>query len=169
LRSKDHSVADSHVLQYIYAILFGFSGAGFIALWARMGLLFGELEAPTVFGALCFGRGLGSIVAGPISSALLAAGNEADFARITTHWAGVAGGRWRGVIACTGTVMLLTTLLLVIAWCCWIWQERATEIKEWLQRRWRKDVLISGGQRPESMSLTGLAMRSREVLARQKL
>ena len=54
-----------------YALVFGASGAGFIALWARMGTLFGEKDAPMVYSVMCAGRGLGSIVSGPISSAIV--------------------------------------------------------------------------------------------------
>jgi MFS family permease len=54
-----------------YAVVFGASGAGYIALWARMGTLFGEKDAPMVYSVMCAGRGLGSIASGPISSALL--------------------------------------------------------------------------------------------------
>ena len=54
-----------------YAIIFGASGAAYIALWARMGTLFGEKDAPMVYSLMCAGRGLGSIASGPISSAIL--------------------------------------------------------------------------------------------------
>lgn len=64
--------AKSFAALIIFAFLFGSFGSGFLALWARMGTLFGEKDAPMVYSTMCFGRGIGSILSGPISSALLA-------------------------------------------------------------------------------------------------
>lgn len=54
-----------------FAFLFGCFGGGYLALWARMGTLFGEKDAHMVYSTLCFGRGLGVILCGPISQVLL--------------------------------------------------------------------------------------------------
>lgn len=62
--------ANSFGMLIAYALVFGTFGAGYIALWARMGTLFGEKDAPMVYSVMCAGRGI-SIASGPISSAIL--------------------------------------------------------------------------------------------------
>lgn len=63
--------ANNLAMLIVFALLFGTSGAGFLALWARIGTLFGEKDAPMVYGVLCCTRGIGSIASGPISLAML--------------------------------------------------------------------------------------------------
>ncbi|KAK5102766.1 hypothetical protein LTS08_003566 [Lithohypha guttulata] len=57
-----------------FAFLFGCFAGGFIVLWARMGTLFGERDAATIYSYMCLGRGVGGLVSGPISQALLLLG-----------------------------------------------------------------------------------------------
>ena len=54
-----------------FALLFGAFGAGFMALWPRMGTMFGEKDASMIYSIMSFGRGIGSIASGPISTALV--------------------------------------------------------------------------------------------------
>lgn len=59
--------ANNLAMLIVFALLFGTSGAGSLALWARVETLFGEEDAPMVYGVLCCTRGIGSIASGPIS------------------------------------------------------------------------------------------------------
>lgn len=83
-----------------YAFLFGSFGAGFLALWARMGTLFGEKDAQMVYSTLCAGRGVGSILSGPVSQILLAQPSASEF------W-----GHYGGVIVFVGSCMAASGLM----------------------------------------------------------
>jgi hypothetical protein len=63
--------AKSLPLLIVYAIFFSATGSGYTVLWPRMGTLFNETHANQVFGLLSLGRGIGAIVAAPISAALI--------------------------------------------------------------------------------------------------
>lgn len=65
------SFANSLAYLISFSILFGAFGSGFLALWPRMGTLYGESNASMVFSIMSMGRGLGVIASGPISAALL--------------------------------------------------------------------------------------------------
>lgn len=65
------SVATSLAYLFPFAILFGSFGSGFLALWPRMGTMFGEKDASMIYSLMSFGRGLGMIASGPMSTALL--------------------------------------------------------------------------------------------------
>ena len=57
----------------VFSLLYGFFGGGYVSLWAKMGLSLSD--DPTValvtFGVFCFLKGVGNVIAGPISAALL--------------------------------------------------------------------------------------------------
>jgi predicted MFS family arabinose efflux permease len=57
----------------VFAILYGFFAAGFTALWGRMGTAVSRdsSSAFAAFGLFNFGKGLGNVLAGPISAAML--------------------------------------------------------------------------------------------------
>ena len=97
--------ANSFGMLIAFALVFGSSGAGYIALWARMGTLFGEKDAHMVYSMMCAGRGLGSIASGPISTALL--GNE-----IIKHAYGAA--RYRNLILFAGSSLAVSAGLGMI-------------------------------------------------------
>ncbi|KAK4940698.1 hypothetical protein LTR10_019208 [Elasticomyces elasticus] len=63
--------ASSFGLLIAFALVFGASASGFIALWPRIGTLFGEPDASMIYSFMSLGRGLGAIASGPISTALL--------------------------------------------------------------------------------------------------
>lgn len=87
----------------VFAFLFGSFGSGFLALWARIGTLFGEKDAPMVYSSMCFGRGIGSILSGPISSALLS---------LTRVEAGAFGaGKFAGIIWFVGSCMAASAIV----------------------------------------------------------
>ncbi|KAF2129378.1 MFS general substrate transporter, partial [Dothidotthia symphoricarpi CBS 119687] len=57
-----------------FVLLYGFFGAGYTAMWARMvSAVSGEAAAAqAMFGLFCFGKGVGNVLAGPIGAGLLA-------------------------------------------------------------------------------------------------
>jgi predicted MFS family arabinose efflux permease len=57
----------------VFAILYGFFAAGFTALWGRMGTAVStdSSSAFAAFGLFNFGKGIGNVLAGPISAAML--------------------------------------------------------------------------------------------------
>ncbi|KAF2624211.1 MFS general substrate transporter [Macroventuria anomochaeta] len=57
----------------LFALLYGFFGAGYTAMWARMATAVSEepSAAQAIFGMFNFGKGVGNIAAGPISAGLL--------------------------------------------------------------------------------------------------
>ncbi|KAI1619213.1 major facilitator superfamily domain-containing protein, partial [Exophiala viscosa] len=63
--------ADSFGLLIAFALAFGGTASGFLALWPRIGTLFGESDASMIYSFMSCGRGLGAIVSGPISTALI--------------------------------------------------------------------------------------------------
>lgn len=65
------SGANGKAVLIAFAFIFGCFAGGFIVLWARMGTLFGERDAAMVYSSMSAGRGLGGILSGPVSQALL--------------------------------------------------------------------------------------------------
>ena len=89
----------------VFAMIYGFFGAGYTAMWARMGTA--VTNEPTAafaaFGLLNFGKGVGNVLAGPIGGAFLALRNAVD--------AGTYGAaRYETVILFTGSCMLVSAL-----------------------------------------------------------
>ena len=66
-------LASSFAVLAIFAIIYGFFGAGYTATWGRMGTsVSSEPNAAfTAFGLLNFGKGVGNVLAGPIGGALV--------------------------------------------------------------------------------------------------
>ena len=66
-------LARSFTLLILFAIVYGFFGAGYVAMWARMGSAVTEepTAALATFGLFCFGKGVGNVCAGPISGKLI--------------------------------------------------------------------------------------------------
>jgi len=91
-------LAESLPVLLVFAIIYGFFGAGFTATWARMSMSItdDDTAGPIVFSLLNFGKGVGNVLAGPIGGALMAD-------------AGAVGGKGRGdyrwVVVFTGTCM----------------------------------------------------------------
>jgi len=57
----------------VFALVYGFFGAGYVALWGRMGTAVSSepTAAFAAFGLFNFGKGVGNVLAGPISGSLL--------------------------------------------------------------------------------------------------
>ncbi|KAL4970839.1 major facilitator superfamily domain-containing protein [Aspergillus stella-maris] len=84
----------------VFAIVYGFFGAGFTAIWARMSTAITDdaTAGPIVFALLNFGKGVGNVLAGPIGGALVSGSSYGD-----SKGSGPAGYRW--VIVFTGVCM----------------------------------------------------------------
>ncbi|MCJ1441733.1 MAG: hypothetical protein MMC23_002225 [Stictis urceolatum] len=60
-------------LLVVFALVYGFFGAGFVSMWARMITAISDepSAAMTILGIFSFGKGVGNVLAGPISAGLL--------------------------------------------------------------------------------------------------
>lgn len=83
----------------VFVLMYGFFGAGYTALWARMVSTVSEEPSASqaIFGTFCFGKGIGNILAGPIGAGLLG-------------WSGgdYGHGMYKVVIIFTGVCLLLS-------------------------------------------------------------
>lgn len=83
----------SEPMLYVFAITWGLSGGGFAATWSgcakAMRNTCAHLDTGLVISLMCTGKGIASLIAGPISEQLLKAGNwdNADFAYGTQYGA----------------------------------------------------------------------------------
>lgn len=87
----------------VFAIIYGFFGAGYTAMWARMGTAVTTDPATgfAAFGLLNVGKGVGNVLAGPIGGALLAARSAADKASYGSD-------RYETVVLFTGSCMFVS-------------------------------------------------------------
>ncbi|OAA79454.1 Major facilitator superfamily transporter [Akanthomyces lecanii RCEF 1005] len=93
-------LARSLALLVCFAVAYGFFGAGYTAMWARMSSNVCKSNgdsASLVFGLLNFGKGLGNVFAGPIGGNLVARGGS-------QFGGGALEYRW--VVVFTGVCML---------------------------------------------------------------
>ena len=92
-------LAQSFVLLCIFAVVYGFFGAGYTAMWARMGttVTSDTTAAFTAFGLFNFGKGLGNVFAGPIGANLLIDSSD------TVEYGAT---RYKAVVLFTGSCML---------------------------------------------------------------
>lgn len=91
-------LAESLPVLLVFAIIYGFFGAGFTATWARMSMSItdDDTAGPIVFSLLNFGKGVGNVLAGPIGGALIADAKTIG---------GKTRGEYRWVVVFTGTCM----------------------------------------------------------------
>lgn len=85
----------------LFALLYGFFGAGYTAMWARMVTAIRKEPSASqaIFGLLCFGKGIGNILAGPISASLL---------KSSALRGGYGNGMYKAIIFFTGSSLLLS-------------------------------------------------------------
>lgn len=90
----------------LFALHYGFFGAGYTAMWARMVTAVSEKPsaAQAIFGMFNFGKGVGNIAAGPISAGLL---------RWSSGDGGYGLGTYKAVVLFTGVCLLLSAGSLV--------------------------------------------------------
>jgi predicted MFS family arabinose efflux permease len=85
----------------LFALLYGFFGAGYTAMWARMvtAVSTEPSASQAMFGLFCFGKGIGNVLAGPISASLL---------HSSIHLGSYGSGVYKAVILFTGACLLLS-------------------------------------------------------------
>lgn len=106
-------LAESLPLLIVFAIVYGFFGAGFTALWARMASAITDdaTAAPMVFSLLNFGKGIGNVLAGPIGGFLVFNSKSAGTPSSTSYsWIIVFTGICMFASACTICVRYLKYL-----------------------------------------------------------
>ncbi|PIA91005.1 Monocarboxylate transporter 4 [Cercospora beticola] len=91
---------------FVFALIYGFFGAGYTAMWARMGTsVSSDLNAAfAAFGLLNFGKGVGNVLAGPIGGALL---------RNTISAGRYGVGRFDTVVLFTGSCMVISAIAML--------------------------------------------------------
>jgi MFS family permease len=84
-----------------FAVAYGFFGAGYTALWARMVTAISEEPSASqaIFGLLCAGKGIGNILTGPISAGLLSASRSST---------GYGHGAYQAVVIFTGVCLIMS-------------------------------------------------------------
>lgn len=95
----------------VFALLYGFFGAGYTALWARMvtAISAEPTASQTIFGIFCAGKGIGNVLAGPVGAGLL--GAAGDGVRKTRGF-GYGAIKYEAVVLFTGACLLLSAASL---------------------------------------------------------
>lgn len=96
-----------------FSLLYGFFGGGYVVLWAKMGMEVSDepTGALVTFGIFAFLKGVGNVITGPISAALV--GREV----VVRGADGYGLGRYRWIVSYSGTCMAVcagTMVLLVL-------------------------------------------------------
>lgn len=87
-----------------FALLYGFFAAGYTAMWGRMGTAVSRDPTASfaAFGLLNFGKGVGNVLAGPISGALIS-----ESSNVKSY----GSSRYEAVILFTGPCMLFSGIV----------------------------------------------------------
>ena len=87
----------------VFSLTYGFFAAGYVVLWARMGTTLSEdpTAALATFSVFAFGKGVGNVLAGPISAGLISQ---------ITSLGDYGVLRYKGVVIFTGVCMFLSSL-----------------------------------------------------------
>ncbi|GJN73963.1 hypothetical protein PLICBS_008047 [Purpureocillium lilacinum] len=90
----------------IFAIVYGFFGGGYTALWARMSTAVSNnpTAMPMIFGLFNFGKGIGNVLAGPISGGLMSSARSDEMYGML---------KYAGIVSFTGGSMLLSAFAIV--------------------------------------------------------
>ena len=100
-------LARSLAVLIVFSFVYGFFGSGYVAMWARMGSAVSNepTAALATFSLFCFGKGVGNVVAGPISTTLI---------RPMIEIGSYGAMKYKGVILFTGSCMLGSTVSVVV-------------------------------------------------------
>ena len=100
--------ARSLAILIVFSFVYGFFGAGYVAMWARMASAVSNepMSALATYSLFCFGKGVGNVVAGPISASLI---------QPITELGSYGVMKYRSVVLFTGACMLGSTVSIV-AW-----------------------------------------------------
>ena len=91
----------------VFSLIYGFFASGYTALWLRMGtaVTSERSSAFAAYGFLNVGKGLGNILAGPVSGLLLSK---------TVDLAGYGAGRYEAVVLFSGTCLAFSAAVLPV-------------------------------------------------------
>lgn len=92
-------MAESLSVLIVFAIVYGFFGTGYTAIWGRMSTAITDdtTAAPMVFCLLNFGKGIGNVLAGPVGGALVASSRSVETSSSLSH---------QSIIVLSGVCML---------------------------------------------------------------
>lgn len=101
-------VARSLTPLIFFVLLYGFFGAGYTAMWARMVIKISDEPSASqaMFSFFCFGKGVGNVLAGPISAGLLKLSTD-------TRGYGYGYGTYKSIVIFTGVCLLLSAGSLI--------------------------------------------------------
>jgi predicted MFS family arabinose efflux permease len=93
----------------VFAVIYGFFGAGYTAMWARMVTAISDEPSASqaLFGLFCAGKGVGNILTGPISGGLVG---------LSSSSAGYGLGVYQAVVIFTGVCLVLSAGSLAGVW-----------------------------------------------------
>lgn len=97
-------LAKSLPVLILFAIVYGFFGAGFTAIWARMSTAITDdaTAGPIVFSLLNFGKGIGNVLAGPLGGLLVSHSRSAGTpSSLSYRWVIIFTGVCMFASACT--------------------------------------------------------------------
>jgi predicted MFS family arabinose efflux permease len=99
-------LAHSLAALIIFSFVYGFFGSGYVAMWARMGSAVSNepTAALATYSLFCFGKGVGNVVAGPISASLIRPMIEIESYGVM---------KYKSVILFTGACMFGSTVSVV--------------------------------------------------------
>lgn len=102
-------LAHSFGLLAVFSLVYGFFGAGYTALWGRMGTSISseQTAAFAAFGLLNFGKGVGNVLAGPISGVLIRNA-------VNVHTYGAM--KYKTVVLFTGSCMFLSGVVILLSY-----------------------------------------------------
>lgn len=89
----------------VFSLIYGFFGAGYVALWARMVTAVSKepRASMAMFGTFCFQKGVGNVLSGPIGAGLLSQATGSGRS-------GYGLGEYRSVIIFAGTTLLASAM-----------------------------------------------------------
>ncbi|KAK4619524.1 MFS-type transporter pynF [Fulvia fulva] len=100
-------LAHTFGLLLLFAIIYGFFAAGYTAMWGRMGTAVSSDPAASfaAFGLPNFGKGVGNVLAGPISGALISGATNVN---------GYGSSRYKAAVIFTGSCMLFSGIVATL-------------------------------------------------------
>lgn len=101
-------LAHSSGVLIAFSLIYGFFGAGYTALWGRMAMAVSRdpSDSFAAFGLLNFGKGIGNVMAGPLSGALL---------QRTTNMQSYGSTKFEAVVLFTGSCMVLSAAIIPLS------------------------------------------------------
>ncbi|KXJ88112.1 major facilitator superfamily domain-containing protein [Microdochium bolleyi] len=97
-----------------FAVLYGFFGSGFTALWGRMSTAVADDDVtagPIVFGLLNLGKGIGNVLAGPIGGLLV---HQSSALQQSSATAALESSSYYWMIVFTGACMFASGVVIVL-------------------------------------------------------